>query len=417
MGGLFLLGSFVSGAYPAFVLSSFNVTEVLKGKSERAAGGFSLRKGLVVFQFASSLILIASTFAIYRQLMYMRSQDKGLTMEQMLIVNGPAVLEGNTRRQQLISAKNEMKNIPGVTEVATSAAIPGGGYNWGGQFRKVGTPVEDNKSGSVVWIDPDFVETYDLEIIAGKSFDASIKSSMEACLVNEAALKVYGLGTPEQALSERLLLGDTTEIIGVVKNFHWNSLKTDHTPFMFKADTISGKAFSLHISSNNMSKTVALVEAKYKELFPGNPFTYYFLDDFFDTQYKDDQQFGKIFSLFAGLAILIACLGLWGLASFTTSQKLKEIGIRKVLGASVGSIMSLLSWQFLKLVLIASVIGLPLTWYGISEWLGGFAFRINLGWDLLVVPVVILTLIALGTVSLQILKGASVNPARVLRSE
>jgi putative ABC transport system permease protein len=203
----------------------------------------------------------------------------------------------------------------------------------------------------------------------------------------------------------------------VVKNFHWNSLKTDHTPFMFKADTISGKAFSLHLSSTDMSKTVAQVEAKYKELFPGNPFNYYFLDDFFDTQYKDDQQFGKIFSLFAGLAILIACLGLWGLASFTTSQKLKEIGIRKVLGASVGSIMSLLSWQFLKLVIIASVIGLPLTWYGINEWLGGFAFRINLSWDLLVVPVVILTLIALGTVSLQILKGASVNPARVLRSE
>jgi putative ABC transport system permease protein len=417
MGGLFLLGSFVSGAYPAFVLSSFRVTEVLKGKSERAVGGFSLRKGLVVFQFASSLILIAGTFAIYRQLMYMRSQDKGLTMEQMLIVNGPAVLENSTRRQQLTSAKNEMKNIPGVTAVATSAAIPGGGYNWGGNFRKVGAPVEDNKAGSVVWIDPDFVETYDLEIIAGKSFDITIKSSMEGCLVNEAALKVYGLGTPEQALNERLLLGDTTEIIGVVKNFHWNSLKTDHTPFMFKADTISGKAFSLHLSSNNMSQTVAQVEAKYKELFPGNPFNYYFLDDFFDTQYKDDQQFGKIFSLFAGLAILIACLGLWGLASFTTSQKLKEIGIRKVLGASVGSIMSLLSWQFLKLVLIASVIGLPLTWYGISEWLGGFAFRINLGWDLLVVPVVILTVIALGTVSLQILKGASINPARVLRSE
>jgi putative ABC transport system permease protein len=417
MGGLFLLGSFVSGAYPALVLSSFNITEVLKGKPERAAGGFSLRKGLVVFQFASSLILIAGTFAIYRQLMFMRNQDKGLTMEQMLIVNGPSVLEGATRRQQLISAKNEFTKIPGVTKVATSAAIPGGGYNWGGQFRKVGAPVEDNKSGSVVWIDPDFVETYNIELIAGKSFELGIKSSMEAVLVNEAALKVYGLGTPEQALNERLLLGDTTEIIGVVRNFHWNSLKTDHTPFMFKADTISGKAFSLHLSTNNMSKTVSDVEAKYKELFPGNPFNYYFLDDFFDTQYKDDQQFGKIFSLFAGLAILIACLGLWGLASFTTSQKLKEIGIRKVLGASVPSIMSLLSWQFLKLVIIASVIGLPLTYYGISEWLGGFAFRINLGWDLFVVPILILTLIALGTVSLQILKGASINPARVLRTE
>jgi putative ABC transport system permease protein len=159
------------------------------------------------------------------------------------------------------------------------------------------------------------------------------------------------------------------------------------------------------------------VEAKYSEIFPGNPFDFYFLDDFFNNQYKGEQQFGKIFSLFALLAIIIACLGLWGLASFTTAQKLKEIGIRKVLGASVRSIMSLLSWQFLKLVLIASVIALPLAWYGISTWQDNFAFRVGLRWDLLVVPLLILTVIALGTVSLQILRGASINPAKILRSE
>jgi len=203
----------------------------------------------------------------------------------------------------------------------------------------------------------------------------------------------------------------------VLKNYHWNSLKTDHSPWLFKADTISSRAYSIHISSNNMSETIRQVETQYKEAFPGNPFDYYFLDDFFNTQYKADQQFGKIFSLFALLAIVIACLGLWGLASFTTTQKLKEIGIRKVLGASVSSIMSLLSWQFLKLILIATVIALPLALYGVHSWLSSFAFRIGLQWELFVVPVVILMVLALGTVSLQILRGANVNPAKILRTE
>jgi len=219
-------------------------------------------------------------------------------------------------------------------------------------------------------------------------------------------------------LKEHLIFGgDTVAILGVLKNFHWTSLKSEHTPFLFKADTVSRRNYSIHLSSNNMNEMIKKVEAKYSEIFPGNPFDYYFLDDFFNNQYKTDQQFGKIFSLFALLAIIIACLGLWGLASFTTAQKLKEIGIRKVLGASVQSIMSQLSWQFLKLVLIASVVALPLAWYGVNTWLDNFAFRIGLQWDLLVVPLAILTVIALGTVSLQILRGASINPAKILRTE
>lgn len=416
--GLFLVGSFISGAYPAFVLSSFNITEVIKGKVEKVGGGFSLRKVLVVFQFASSLILIAGTFAIYRQVMFMRSQDKGLTMEQMLVVNGPSVLERQGARQRLISLKNELKEIPGVKNVATSGAIPGGGYNWGTGMRKDGTAVEESKNGSVVWVDPDFVPTYGITVLAGRSFNPAIASDMESVLVNEAALTAFGLGTPEQALEERIILGgDTVAIVGVLKNYHWNSLKTEHSPWLLKADSISRRSFSLHLSSDNMPETIRQVEAKYKEAFPGNPFDYYFLDDFFNKQYKDDQQFASIFSLFAILAILIACLGLWGLASFTTTQKLKEIGIRKVLGASVSSIMSLLSWQFFKLVLIASVLAIPLTWYGIDTWLDNFAFRIGIQWDMFVVPIVVLSVLAIGTVSLQIYRGANINPAKTLRSE
>jgi putative ABC transport system permease protein len=186
---------------------------------------------------------------------------------------------------------------------------------------------------------------------------------------------------------------------------------------MLKTDTIMGRNFSIHLAGNNIPEALREVEERYAEAFPGNPFNYYFLDDFFDKQYKDDQQFGKVFSFFSVLAIIIACLGLWGLAAFTTSQKLKEIGIRKVLGASVGNITSLLSWQFFKLVLVAGVLALPLTWYGIDKWLSTFAFRIGIQWDLFVVPLLILSALALGTVSFQILRGATTNPANILRTE
>jgi putative ABC transport system permease protein len=275
-----------------------------------------------------------------------------------------------------------------------------------------------DKSGSVTWVDTDFLDAYEMELVAGKKWNPDAASDMKSMIANEATLTAFGLGTPQEALEKRMLLGgDTVAIIGVLKNYNWNSLKTAYTPVLLGARKISRRYISIRLSGTSMQQTVQQVETLFKTTFPGNPFNYYFLYDFFNRQYKDDQQFGRIFSMFAILAIVIACLGLWGLASFTTAQKLKEISIRKVLGASTGSIMSLLSAQFLKLVLIASIIAAPLTWYGIDAWLDGFAFRIGLQWDMFVVPVLILGAIALLTVSVQILKGASSNPARVLRSE
>ena len=416
--GLFLAGALVSGGYPAFVLSSFRTTDILKGRPDKMSGGFSLRKALVVFQFASSLILIAGTFTIYRQIMHMRNLDKGLTIDQMLILDGPGIFDQGTGRQKLITLKNELKKISNVTEVATSAAIPGGGYNWGTGVRRDGTQREESKTAHIVWVDPDFVSTYGMTVLSGRNFNPEIKSDMESVLVNEAALSAFGLGTPEQALEERILLGsDTTRILGVLRNYNWNSLKEEVSPFILKADTISQRNITLHINGQNISETVKQVEAKYLEIFPGNPFNYYFLDDFFDKQYKDEQQFASIFSMFSILAIIIACLGLWGLASFNTAQRLKEISIRKVLGASVTSLVSLLSWQFFKLVLLACLVALPLTWFGMDKWLSGFAFRVGLEWDLFVIPVVALSILALGTVSFHIIRGTMVNPASTLRSE
>ena len=414
--GLFVTGSLASGAYPSLALSAFRITDVLKGRSE--SKGFSLRKALVVFQFSASLILIMGTFVVYRQITFMRHQDKGLQTEQMLIVNGPSTLSFKASQQKLAIFKEELKKLPGITRVATSAAIPGGGHNWGADVRKSGSQRSDSRDGSVVWIDPDFIDTCDIKFAAGRNFNPAIRSDMESVIINETALQAYGLGTAEQALKEQLILGDdTVAILGVLKNYNWNSLKTDYVPFLFKADTISTTAVSILLAKGPVNSTVEAIGKLYKELIPGDPYNYYFLDESFNGQYRSDQQFGKIFGLFALLAVAISCLGLWGLAAFTTAQKLKEIGVRKVLGATTTSIVYLLSKQFLRLVLVASAIAWPMAWFGIDSWLQGFAFRIGLGWDLFVVPVLILAIVALSTVSLQVIRGAAINPAKVLRSE
>lgn len=414
---LFAAGTLASGIYPAFVLSSFRITRVLKGQG-RDSRGFSLRKVLVVFQFAASLVLIAGTFAVYRQIGFMQAQDKGLQMDQMLVVSGPGTIKWKEARQRLAIFKQEAMKIPGVKAVATSGSTPGREHNWGADVRKSGAALTDFKLGSVVWIDPDFIPAYKIPFVAGRNFDPDIRSSMQSVIINEASLAAFGLGTAEQALNEQLILDkDTVMITGVLKNYNWNSLKAEITPFLFLADTIVPAAISLHLTEGNILPAMEATSKLYKELMPGEPFEYRFLDDTFNAQYKSDRQFGNIFALFASLAVSISCLGLWGLASFTTTQKLKEIGVRKVLGASVSSIVYLLSGQFLRLVLIASLISLPLAWYGMDAWLRGFAFRIGLQWDLFVFPVVVLALVALLTVSLQVLKGATTNPAKVLRSE
>jgi len=416
LASLFFIGTLASGIYPAFVLSSFKITRVMKGQSD--GQGFSLRKALVVFQFAASLILIAGTLVVYRQIHFMQAQDKGLQMDQMLVVAGPGTIKWNVAKQKLAIFKEEALKINGVKEVATSGAIPGGGHNWGADVRKSGAAVTENKPGSVVWVDPDFIPTYNIPFAAGKNFDPSITSDMEAVIINEASLDAYDLGTAEQALHQQLVMGeDTATIIGVLKNYNWSSLKTDYVPFLFRADTIVPPKISFHVQAQNIPASVDAIGKLYKELIPGEPFQYTFLDDSFNEQYKSDQQFGNIFGMFASLAVAISCLGLWGLASFTTTQRLKEIGVRKVLGASVSSIVILLSGQFMRLVVIAAVIALPVVWYGSDTWLHSFAFRIALGLDLFVLPVAVLALIALLTVSAQVFKGAITNPAKVLRSE
>lgn len=417
LAGLFVVGTLASGIYPAFVLSSFRITSVLKGVGSDKRG-FSLRKGLVVFQFAASLMLIAGTFLVYRQITFMQSQDKGLQTDQMLIVAGPGTLNGKVAQQRLLTFKEAAAKIPGVSAVATSGAVPAGGYNWGADIRKTGTPVENMKLGCVVWVDPDFIPTYNIPFVAGRNFDPRLKSDMRSVIINEAAVATFELGSAEEALKQQIILQeDTVNVIGVLKNYNWSSLKSEVVPFVLAGDTIVQNHISVHLEAGSINSAVQSLNDLYRELLPGEPYEYKFLDDSFNAQYKADQQFGNIFGMFAGLAVAISCLGLWGLASFTTAQKLKEIGVRKVLGASVGSIMYLLCSRFMKLVLVSALIAMPLIWFGMDTWLRGFAFRVGIGLELFVVPVLLLGMIALMTVSIQVLKGATLNPAKVLRTE
>lgn len=414
LGLLFISGSAASGVYPAFIMSSYKIGAALKTARE----DFSLRKVLVVFQFACSLLLLAGTLVVYRQVSFMKSQDTGFQMNQMLIVPGPGTINWDDAKRLLAVFKDEVKKIKGVEAVTTSGALPGAGYNWGADIYRVGKEKSDFRLGFVVWVDPDFLSTYDIPLIAGRNFDEQIASDMKALIVNEASLEAFDLGTPEEALQQKLVLdGDTSSIIGVVRNYNWNSLKSEVTPFLFGADVVVPAHISIQLNAHELRSATAAIGELYQKLIPGEPFEYYFLDDAFNAQYQGDLQFGKIFALFAALAIAISCLGLWGLASFTTSQRLKEIGVRKVLGASVVNIIYLLCSQFMKLVVVASILAMPLAWYGMDSWLGQFAFRIEIGWPLFVIPFAVLALIALTTVGMQVMKGAMTNPARVLRSE
>lgn len=412
---LFTIGTFASGIYPALVLSSFKITKAIQKPFER---GLSLRKSLVVFQFVSSLVLIAGTFVVYRQINFMQSQDTGLKLDQMLIIRGPGSMKWEEAQRRLMVFKEEAKKIAGVKSITSSGAVPGGGYNWGVDVWKVGASPTDNKLSFLVYVDPDFIPTYNIQLVAGRNYNLQSATDMKSAIINEAAVKAYNLGTNEEAIEQQINLdGDSVNVLGVARNFNWNSLKSGYEPFILMPVESVPDEISVNLNGGSISETVEALGRLYEDLMPADPYEYHFLDDTFNQQYKADQQFGNIFGMFAGLAIAICCLGLWGLASFTTSQKLKEIGIRKILGAPVASIVALLVRQFVILIGVSAVIAIPLAWYGMDSWLSGFAFKMAIGWELFAIPVLILSAIALLTIGLQVRRGVLTNPVDVLKAE
>jgi putative ABC transport system permease protein len=380
--------------------------------------GIVLRKGLVVFQFAASIFLLAGTLTVYRQISFMRSQNLGLNIDQTIVLKPPPIRIDSTFERQTKAFKAEMLRESGIKSVTVSSSVPGEDVRWNaGGIRLIGAEESESKQYRVIAVDYDFFPAYGLKLVAGRTFSQDFGSDNRAVIFNEAGLKLLGLPS-EAALGKQIFFwGDTCNIVGVAENFHQQSLREAYEPLILQLrPDVRGK-ISIKTATSDLQKTLTGLQQGWTKFFPGNPFEYFFLDEQFDDQYKADQRFGQVFGLFTLLGILVACMGLFGLASFTVTQRTKEIGVRKVLGASALQIVQLLYREFALLIVISFVIATPLAWYASGRWLQEYAFRIDIAWWQFALPFVAVLCIALLTVSFQSLKAALTNPAKSLRSE
>jgi putative ABC transport system permease protein len=416
---LFLIGSFLSGIYPALVLSGFKPIVVLKGKLVNTTQGIVLRKSLVVFQFAASLFLLIGTLTVAKQIKFMKNQSLGLQIDQVLVIKPPIVTREASFLNQVTAFKQSLAGMASIKSIAASSSIPGQAVGWNaGGIRLLSDDEKKAKQYRVIATDYDYLPLFSLKLIAGRNFSKAFGTDDRAVIFNQAGIQQLGFQHPEEAIGKKIFFwGDTLQIAGVVANFHQQSLKDAFEPLILRATPDVRGYFSVKMTSGSIESTLTNIQKSWNNFFPGNTFDYFFLDQHFDEQYKADQRFGNVFGIFTWLAILVACLGLFGLASFTTLQKTKEIGIRKVLGASVTSILNLLYKEFIVLICIAFFVATPIAWYANYSWLQNYAFRFNLNAWLFLLPLLVILGVAFLTVSLQTIKAALANPIKSLRTE
>lgn len=414
---IFAAGALLAGLYPAFVLSGYQPGLVLKGVFKNRRNSQTLRKGLIVAQFAASVALIAGTMIVYRQVEFMRRQSLGANINQTLVLDAAASLSDSLYQNAFQPFKNEALGISGVKNLTASSSVMGKEIYWTTSGRRL---VAD--AGTItlfhLGVDYDFVPAYNLELKAGRNFSENFTTDNKTALLNEQAAKQLGFESIESAINQKIRRGgDTLTVIGVVANFHQQGLqKTIDPMIMLLRPNIRGY-YSAKIQATEVQATVAALQKIWEKHFPADPFSFYFLDELFDRQYRADMIFGKVFGAFAFLAVLIACFGLLGLSAYNVVQRTKEIGVRKVLGASVVSIAGLLSKDFVKLVLAANLVAWPVAYFAMNRWLQDFAYRVNIGWWVFALAGGAALLIALLTVSLQAIKAALANPVEALRYE
>jgi len=414
---MFVGGSVLSGLYPAFVLSGFKPVSVLKGLFKNTASGYLLRKGLIIMQFATSVVLIAGTIIVFQQVNYMRNQSLGVNINQTLVVDGAQSLPDSLYQNVFQPFKTALLQLPGVQTASSSTSVMGKEIYWTNGSKKL-TAEAKNVTLYNIGVDYDFLPSFDLQLKAGRNFSKDFPTDEKGVLLNESAAKLLGFEDFNKAINEKFFsAGDTVTLVGIVNNYHHQGLQKAIDPMIFRLRPNARQAYSLKIKTSNVPATIAAVQKTWNKFFPADPFNYYFLDDLFDQQYKADQSFGKIFGLFAFLAIIIACFGLLGLSAYNVLQRTKEIGIRKVLGASVQNVLYILSKDFITLVLIAFVIAVPVTWFIMHSWLQDFAYRISIQIWVFAIAGVLAILIALLTIGIQALKAAVANPVKSLRTE
>jgi putative ABC transport system permease protein len=413
--GLFVGGAILSGFYPAIILSSFKPVVVLKGKINRSTQGSFLRKSLVVFQFATSILLIIGSVVVYQQLRFMQHYDLGVDIRGTLVLKGPGAVD-SLYAQKLESFKTEALRVSGVKSMTASSNVPGDEIFWTRGIKRLQGGPESAITVYNVGIDYDYVPAFGLKMIAGRNFNKQFKDD-KRLLLNRSLAKSLEYDDPESAIGEKVRLGrDTFEIAGVVEDYHQMSLKATVAPLVFRMES-SSSFFAFKVDSGNYQDVLAQLEGPWKEFFPGNPVDYFFLDQFFSRQYARDRQTGQVFTLFTALAIFIACLGLFGLASFMTLQRTKEIGIRKVLGSTVSHIVFLLSKGFIQLVILANLIAWPFAYYLMDWWLTTFPYHIEINPLLFVLAGVVVVTLAFISVGFQTFRAAQANPAKTLKYE
>lgn len=407
----------IAGAYPAFYLSQFHPVKVFKNVTETKGSLLSFRKALVVFQFILSVVLIVATIIVSQQLHYMQSQNLGFDKEQVVVIPLRDKMERN--EQEII--KNEIERNSNITLVSASSSTPGRDLS-NTMVLPEGVPKDKIKTMSTLVVDYNFINAYKLSMAAGRAFSQKFSGDSSAFILNETAVKELGWDNPQNAIGKRFNwgLGKEGTIIGVAKDFYFNSLQQKVKPVVMHIMPANSGWYnyvSVRVNTQNVQQTIAFLQAKWGALFPAHPFDYFFADEDYNKQYQAEQRLSTLTILFSGLTIFISCLGLLGLVIVMVSQRVKEIGVRKVFGASVGSIAVLLSKDFVKLVIIASLIAFPVAWWAMSKWLQSFAYRITISWWVFAVAGIIALLIALITVSSQAIKAAMANPVKSLRTE